>query len=414
MDENDSFNLSELDRSLNLNLSFDAAYDFNSLSYVEDNLESSKFNQQRHSTVEKLVEKAVEHYLRHDISLVCLEDTLKLMNDARGCETELPSTKYLIFKNFGEHTFDNVQRQYHIKCSSCKFYSQGSPFKHDSQCDTCGKKLIANETNFFIYMPIENQLKQSLKLNWSHIQNYIKDLKNNDNIHISDVHNASLMEKLSVSKKFTKNVISLTLNTDGANKFNSNALSVWPILIIQNFLPPDVRFKTNNILTVGLFYGKHKPDCLEYFDPFVTELKKLAKEGISVTIENEIFHFVPVITHCVVDLPAKRMLQCIKQYNGWNACTYCKHPGCSIQIAKKSKAIRYTSGEYALRTEIETLKAMQNISSIPGGRNGIMGISCLVSLPNFQIIKGFGIDYMHCVTLGVCRKIQNITKRRFI
>lgn len=34
-----------------------------------------------------------------------------------------------------------------------------------------------------------------------------------------------------------------------------------------------------------------------------------------------------------------------------------------------------------------------------------MGISCLVSLLEFKIIKGFGIDYMHCVDLGVVRRL---------
>lgn len=401
MSENDSFNLpNELNQSLDLNLSFDPNYNIDT--DVDHNLESSKYSQQKHLTVEHLVEKAVEHYLRHDITLACLEDTLKLMNLTRSCEIELPSTKYLIFKI---PKFAYIYRQYHIKCSSCQVYSQGFLAKHNNKCDTCGKVMVPNETNFFIYMPIEKQLIQSIELNWLHIQKYNESFEENHSPHIYDIQNAVLMKKM--NEKITGNIISLTTNTDGANKFNSNSISVWPIQIIQNFLPPNIRYKTNNILTVGLYYGRHKPDCLEFFDPLVTEMKKLTKTGLSVIIENEKIQFIPMITHCVVDLPAKRMLQCIKQYNGRNACTYCQHPGCSIRIAKKSKVIRYTSGRFAARSELETLKAMQNITSRSISRNGIMGISCLVSLPNFQIIKGFGIDYMHCVALGVCRKIMN-------
>lgn len=398
MDANDSLNSNQLDKSLELNLSFDPCYDITesvNLDYKQEPM--------------KLVEMAVQHYLKHNLTLVCLEDTLKLMNLSHGCRKELPSSKYLIFKKFGEHTNTNMNiLQYHVQCSKCNIYSKRSYSKHGNNCDKCHATLIPNETNFFIYIPIKDQLIQSLKLNWSHIQQHNSSLNGKSKNLISDVDDASLMKKLCDSfSGFDLNVMSLTLNTDGANNFKSNSTSLWPIQIVQNFLPPEIRYKAVNILTVGLYYNNLKPDCKEYFNPLVSELKELANDGLVFEIADEMYQFLPLITHCVVDLPAKRMLQCIKQYNGRRACTYCKHPGCDIQNLGKKKVIRYTDGSYPQRTQTETLKAMHKAHTCKTEVDGVMEISPLVSLPRFQIIEGFGIDPMHCVDLGVTRKLLN-------
>lgn len=396
MDKNGTFDLSQLDKSLELNLSFDPEY-------TVENLESKDDNKQLN-----LLEMAVRHYLKHNITLDCLEDVLKLMNMARDNQTVLPTTKYLIFQKMSERSLYDLQRKYHVRCSKCNIYSKGTSTKQGQKCKECGKLLVAQETNFFIYMSIENQLAQSIKSNWSLIQRYNAILDDKVVTNLTDAHSANLLKKIQKSfSKSDQNPISLTLNTDGANKFKSNKFSVWPIQIIQNFLPPEVRFKPMNVLTIGLYYGERKPNCMKYFEPFVHELKILADRGITLTIDKETYVFVPFVTHCVVDLPAKRMLQCIKQYNGRNACTYCTHPGCDVNISIKKKVIRYTNIPYAPRTDIETLKGMNKKSFDSANRDGIMGISCLVSLPKFKIITGFGIDYMHCVDLGVVRKLLN-------
>ena len=36
---------------------------------------------------------------------------------------------------------------------------------------------------------------------------------------------------------------------------------------------------------------------------------------------------------------------------------------------------------------------------------GVKGSSVMLSLPGFDIIKSFPIDYMHCVLLGVVRRL---------
>lgn len=360
MGENNVFDLSGLDSSLELNLSLDSTFDLND---TIDIIENSATNNEGDNRL-KLVKKAVQHYLKYNLTLPCLEETLKLMNETRNNQELLPETKYLIFKTIAEHSPYNFGRKYYVKCPKCNIYSRGSCNKQKQKCEKCEKKLIARETNFFVYMPVERQLIQSLKLNWNPIQMFNTTQETETDL-ITDVHSATFLKNINHSFEKSdceQNILSLTLNTDGANKFKSNSFSVWPIQLIQNYLPPDIRFKPMHILTVGLYYGEHKPNCLEYFEPLVSEFKMLRENGLNFTIEMEDYVFCPLITHIVVDLPAKRMVQCIRQFNGYHSCTYCLHPGTQVAISKKTKVVRYTNEEFAVRSEVATLKATQKIN----------------------------------------------------
>lgn len=196
-------------------------------------------------------------------------------------------------------------------------------------------------------------------------------------------------------------ICSLALNFDGASRYKSNNLSIWPIQLIQNFLPPSIRYHRKNIIIAGLYYGKHKPDCLEYFLPLINELKRFADHNIRMRVNGIDIRVLPVITHCVVDLPAKAHLQQTTQYNGRNGCTYCEHPG--TQVKGDKKGIRYTVRIPAddLRTQDKTFVAMYKSHKTDERVGGIKGISCIVSIPYFNPIFGFCFDYMHCVCLGV-------------
>lgn len=190
-------------------------------------------------------------YIKHNWTITCLEDICKLINNTPGATINLPFTKYSILKRFQDNCSTNIVKTYYIKCEICHTY------RNEQICRECNSKLQTNELNFFAYIPIENQLKQCIETNWLNIVNFDPD--NGDDGCISDVHSANVMRKLYQSYgNVDGNIISLSLNTDGANKFKCNSRSIWPIQIIQNFLPPRQRYETRNIITAGLFYGLHK------------------------------------------------------------------------------------------------------------------------------------------------------------
>lgn len=399
----DVFNLSGISTSI---ASVDSDFnDYSGLNISRYDLDISSSGEEAPRR-QDLVDHVLSHYIRHNITLSCLVDTLKLLAIAQSSNEEIPETKFSILKLIEERSSLSYKRNYYIECSKCAIYSGGSSTKHNNKCNNCGQIIIAKESNFFIYMPVKNQIIDSLKMNWTLLEQFNE--KKIDTDSISDVHSGIILRELNNSFSNSEgNIISLTLNTDGANKFKSNSFSVWPIQLIQNYLPPEIRFKPSNILTVGLYYGSKKPNCMQYFFPLVSEIEKLHDTGLSLTFKNQSYTFLPVITHCVVDLPAKRMLQCIKQYNGRNACTYCHHPGVTVQNSKKLKVIRYTYTykSYPLRNNLETLKSMNKTSFHSFCKDGVMAKSCLASLQSFNIIHGFGIDYMHCALLGVVRKL---------
>lgn len=80
-----------------------------------------------------------------------------------------------------------------------------------------------------------------------------KHIEFNANQPISDIHDGKIFQELQKKYPDTFN-LSLVVNTDGVKLFDKTSWSLWPILIYQNFLPPKMRYTTENIILVGLFY----------------------------------------------------------------------------------------------------------------------------------------------------------------
>lgn len=90
---------------------------------------------------------------------------------------------------------------------------------------------------------------------------------------------------------------------------------------------------------------------------------------------------------------------------GKYACAVCYHSGERL-IEKKCVRIRYTKEQEAfkLRTHSETVTYAHAAQK----SHGVKGFSCLMVLPDFDIIKGVATDYMHNVLLGVVKRLIGI------
>lgn len=168
-------------------------------------------------------------------------------------------------------------------------------------------------------LPVEQQIVKSVKENWSSIQNFAID-RDTEKTMISDVYDGEILRKiLEKYRDSDVNILSLTINVDGANKFKSNMKSVWPIQLVQNYLPPSIRFLPQNVIVNGLQYVSSKDDDTddmnfrEFLLPLVSELNSLNTENIQIEIDNDNYSFKPIISHAAVDLPAKSKLAEIKQ-----------------------------------------------------------------------------------------------------
>lgn len=343
-----------------------------------------------------LTEKVLRLYLKHNITLECLTDWVQLLNTRLEDYEKLPPGKVQLQNLFREHC-DAVDVLLFVKCDKCsKCTKVQSNKKNGSKCSHCETLLKTKETNFFVIVPVEEQIIRSVQNNWKAICQF--DTSGRNDKSYRDAHDGAILRKVLDAYKNNKiDILSLSLNVDGANKFKSNALSVWPIQLVQNFLPPYMRFLPQNIIMNGLFYHKSNSDnelnFHEYMRPLVEELNRLKQNPISMCIDDENKTFKPVITHCAVDLPAKSKVQAIKQFGGYHACTYCKIPGekVVIECSKRNKKpnqkandntkknadavekspkkfVRYVEGDvqHNARSEIETLTEMLAASEFDG------------------------------------------------
>lgn len=189
---------------------------------------------------------------------------------------------------------------------------------------------------------------------------------------------------------------------------------------------------SDNILVVGLYYGNKKPDDMSpIILPFAKELRRIYDNN-GFSVKHGFFsgdtRFLPMVTHCSCDLPAKSMMQEFVSFSAYKACGYCKHPGVSVQKgskqtgksleiinAKKSvklnKYVRYIRrANIDLRNHKDTLLAMMKKSKKSKDSepiDGVTGVSCMVGFKNFDLIDEFSIDYMHCVLLGTMKKLMD-------
>lgn len=317
--------------------------------------------------------KICQHWIKHNLTLRWLEDLMQLFNEKPDTVGRFPTNKTQILKMM--KNADCIDPIYYTCCKKCKTYSENLSIRNDQRnCSNCKTELRASETNYFVYLPISNQIKRSIINNWKYIETQIEDT---DDEKITDVHDSEILKNIEKHFENTDSTVySLALNFDGANRFKSNTLSIWPIQLVQNLLPPSIRYNRENIIIAGLYYSNKKPDCLEYFLPLVNELKRLANENIGINVGEKHLKILPLITHCIVDLPAKSHLQQITQYNGKNACTYCLHPSCQVK-ANKQTYTRYTVGnqEHELRTHAETIQQMLKAEKTQKRINGVKGDS---------------------------------------
>lgn len=357
---------------------------------------------------DKIIEDVLRIYLRHNLTFVCLQAIFGLLNRTPGTKYQYPTSKYSILKHMNEN--NNIQTTYHVQCSKCKKYIPGDRTEEEMNCSSCLNKLKRKETNFFITFGAIEQLKTDIMSNWETIKTYYSS--NNmasPYCGVKDCYDGRIFKNIFQYSSKSTFVLPLGINTDGVNVFKSDPVSVWPILLTQNYLPPDIRFKREHTILAGLYYGKSKPDMKIFFEPIIKEFEGEYLFFGEHRIQLEILL-------CTVDLQAKAPLQQIKQYNGEFACTYCLHPGVKFVQPNNHTIVRYgnTSTQIDRRTNLSTLKTMEKVSKLTKKKknedlsiDGVKGLSPLVALPNFDIIDGFGIDYMHNILLGVVKTLLN-------
>lgn len=347
--------------------------------------------------------------IRHDLSHVAIEDLIKLINKIVGSE-KLATSKYMFKKKFGKA---NCVPEKHFTCHNCELYLGTLKKIEDMRikcCPNCSSEIQTNtkyKKNHFVSIPVKNQLKLVLEENSNSLQFDFPQTPN----YISDVHDSVFFQKL---RNGTTNdvTITLTFSTDGAALFKSTKdKSLWPIQFIVNEIDLESRFKRRNMLCAGVSFGK-TPNMQVFLKPFIDEIMQINTEGgLSFKIDDKIktVKILPMIF--TGDTLAKQYVLRKSSFNGYNGCPYCLHAGTLVQ-----NQIRYCNRDVSrLRTNDQTRTDMLEAQTSASKVNGYHGISPLIAFENFDIVNQIAIDKMHCIDMGVIKKMFNLfldTKNR--
>ena len=130
--------------------------------------------------------------------------------------------------------------------------------------------------------------------------------------------------------KNADSMLTLTMNIDGIQPSKGSQSTIWPIILVINELPLNVRFALENIILAGFWPGPSKPsrdEIKHLFRPLVDELL-LLEAGHPFRLLNQHVQIVHVylIAACC-DKPAQALVQCIAQPHAAFGCARCELEG---------------------------------------------------------------------------------------
>lgn len=329
-----------------------------------------------------------------------MESMAKVINLTPHAAIKIPQTKYKIKK----FITPNINFKFHMQCKTCNHYI--ASMTTEAMC-TCGAMLKSSSSDYFATIPLQQQIEQNIKNNIDEILNYHATVLANKEIH--DLHNAKIYQH--AQNCFPNSIIlPLIINTDGVKVYNSSTSSLWLIQACQAYLHPKIRYVQSNILIIGAHFGIKKPPMKDFFYPILRELHDMKnKGGIYITHNGKDLNFMPLLLCCSCDIPAKADVLGMIGHMGHFACSYCLHPGTSIKCDGDRKAvIRYVKSQQSneKRSHAHFLEIYERlkITSIMG----IQKVSCMVAADQFDLVHSFSKDAMHCVHLGVMKKLLGL------
>lgn len=369
-----------------------------------ENLNSSNFDINN-----TIIEDVLFLWLHYKLPIKAFNELIKILKKIPNIAEDFRDSLNVNFEQCVAHALKSQEVVLYKKCASCFGY-QGISMQENQRkqiCERCQLKL--DNSSYFVYIGLKLQLITMLNNYSDEILKYSGEVKKrhqeNPNI-LNDIWDGDILKQLLEHSK-DDILNSFCMNTDGASIHKSKNTSIWPIQLYINNLRPEIRYKNDNILVVALYVGTSAPDMDALFYPFLTELINMEQNKVKISCNGNKYVFTPMVTHCIVDLQAKRKLQGIQQYNSDCACTYCLQKGKSVKNKNRGFYVRYLYNQIPskIRNHKDTVRTMLEVRE-NGTVDGVEKMSCLARLNNFDIIHSFSIDYMHQTLLGVTRTIM--------
>ena len=182
--------------------------------------------------------------------------------------------------------------------------------------------------------------------------------------------------------------VTLSVNIDGVSPFKNAKYGAgfWLVLCKVNGL------KKNLIFPLALCYGTSKPIDLEFLNDSVDALKGLLTnglDGMSFKLKN-----------IICDLPAKAFVKGVKQYNSYHGCDRCRIIGTR---EGRTMTIPFSRRPVQMRSD-------QDFRNHSEGDHQLDVETPFLRFDSYELdmIKDWLVDSMHCIYIGVCKKVLSI------
>jgi len=193
-----------------------------------------------------------------------------------------------------------------------------------------------------------------------------------------------VLERHNVQISISDHILKIGINIDGLPKAKSSKSQVWPILLsVLNFK----EFR-NKVFPIGIYHGFKKPPSIEEFlKPFISDITVVLCQGLLIKGTK----FKVQISNIVCDAPAKAFLLNVKGHNAYFGCTSCTEEGTYLK-----HCVAFLGLDSPLRSD--------NTFRMNLDEDYHKGDSPLKLLP-INITETVCLDYMHCVCLGVVKRL---------
>jgi hypothetical protein len=226
--------------------------------------------------------------------------------------------------------------------------------------------------------------------------------------------------------------IGLAFSTDGLSLFNVRQFSVWPIILLNLNLPPQLRVKKENILLCGIIPGPASPkDIHSFLFPLVEELKEL-EEGVPNVDDGSTksqFTLNAYLCFCSGDLPAIAKVMGISGHNSYDYCRFCtitgiykNHVYCPLRTPHGWEPVQQrfqlNPNDITLRTDEEYRNAAEHLSQQYNPVNdkteyGLRHLSPLFQLKSISFPQSFPNDLMHNIFENVIRTLHKVWTNKY-
>lgn len=335
---------------------------------------------------------------KHKLSQACMEDLIKLIGMFIPQPNILVRSLYLFKKYFVHMKYPLV---FHYYCNSCF----GELNSKEDQCPRCeGNPGVS----YFLTISIIQQLQRMfLREGFFESLSYRFRRRKAEANNLEDIYDGQIFKDFItdvIDRLNIQNFLAFLWNTDGVSVFKSSKFSVWPFFLVNILLPPEHRFRRENVVLAGLWFGKSQPQPNVFMNAIVPEVEQL-RRGVPFRLPNvnQPVPFNGFIICGTCDTPAKSKFLNLVSHCGFQSCPKCKVFGVKSELS--DQIFVYPNAQARdPRTDQETWDNGGQALLVRHPQNGVLGPSALFQLV-LNALSSLSIDFMHCQYMGCVKKL---------